>query len=155
MNYTIRFAGPEDGNAMLALLPRLAAFKLTKNRKPEDTYTGDGKMLKKWMQGGHPEAFIYLAENADKTILGWAYVSMQAEFMSYQPGAHLEVILVDEPASGQGLGKALLAKAESEAKKRGAQSMTLHVWENNTLARSVYEKNGYESELLRYIKWFE
>jgi len=153
MKYSIRFANENDGEAMYALLPRLAAFQLTKNRRPEDTFTGDGKMLRQWMQGKLPNAFIYLAENQHNEILGWAYVSMQPEFMSYQPGAHLEVILVSEEAAGNGIGQALLMSAEKEAKDRGAQSMTLHVWENNTLARKMYEKNDYNSELLRYIKW--
>ncbi len=155
MNYQIRFATAEDGEAMYALLPRLAAFEFPKNRTPEHAYTGDGKMLKKWMAGEHPEAFVYVAEDAENNILGWSYVTMQPEFMSYAPGCHLEVILVDENASGAGIGKALLKISEEEAKKRGAKSMTLHVWENNKIARSIYEKNGFESELMRYIKWFD
>jgi len=155
MKYTIRPATTTDGDAMFAMLPRLAAFEFPKNRIPEHAYTGDGKMLKKWMAGEYPEAFVHVAVNTDDQILGWSYVSMQPEFMSYAPSCHLEVILVDESASGLGIGKALLKTAETEAQQRGAQSMTLHVWENNKLARTIYEKNGFASELLRYIKWFE
>jgi len=154
MNYTIRPATAEDGDKMYALLPRLAAFQLPKNRKPEHTYSGDGKMLKKWMAGDHPEAFIHVAVDDSNTILAWAYVTMQSEFMSYEPGCHLEVILVDESVSGQGIGKALMNASEQEAKKRGAKSMTLHVWKNNRNARTLYEKLGFEDELMRYIKWY-
>ena len=155
MSYTIRYASPEDGEAMYALLPRLCAFDLPLNRKPEHTFTGDGKMLKQWMNGEHPNTFVHVAIDEDNKILAWSYVTLQPEFMSYAPSAHLEVILVSEEASGRGIGKRLLATAEKEAKERGAKSMTLHVWENNTVARSIYEKNGYDSELLRYIKWLQ
>ena len=106
------------------------------------------------MQGGFPGAIVHLAEDPHGNVLGWSYVTMQAEFMSEQPGAHLEVILVDEKASGHGIGKALLETSQNEAKARGAQSMTLHVWKNNQVARSIYEKNGFQNELMRYIKWF-
>ena len=152
MNYTIRYATPEDGEKMFAQLPRLAAFQLPNNRKPEDTYTGDGKMLRNWIAGNEQDCFVYVAVDANNEILGWSYVRMQPEFMSYEPGSHLEVILVDESASGQGIGQALLEASEVEAKKRGAQSMTLHVWTNNSRARAMYEKNGFNGELMRYLK---
>jgi len=152
MNYSIRFATPSDGEKMYALLPRLAAFQLPSGRKPEHAYTGDGKMLKRWIAGEEQDCFVYVATDTSDKILGWAYVSMQPEFMSYEPGSHLEVLLVDENATGQGIGQALLKASENEAKKRGAESMTLHVWENNKRARAVYEKNGFNAELLRYIK---
>ncbi len=153
MNYQIRFASPEDGEKMHSMLPRLAAFQLPENRRPEDTYSGDAKMLRRWIDGKEQDCFVYIAFDDSNEILGWSYVRMQAEFMSYEPGCHLEVILVNDAAAGQGIGQALLNASETEAKKRGAKSMTLHVWKNNTRARTIYEKNGFTDELSRYVKW--
>ena len=153
MNYKIRFATSEDGEKMYAMLPRLAAFQLPNKRTPKDTYSGDAKMLRKWIDGEEHDCFVYVAVDKANIVLGWSYVRMQAEFMSYEPGCHLEVILVDETAAGNGIGQALLEISETEAKKRGAQSMTLHVWKNNIRARSIYEKNGFTDELSRYVKW--
>lgn len=155
MNYSIRFATPSDGEKMYEMLPRLAAFELPHNRNPKDTFSGDGKMLRKWIDGKEQNCFVYIAVNESDDILGWSYVRMQPEFMSYEPGCHLEVILVDESAAGNGIGQALLETSEIEAKKRGAESMTLHVWKNNTRARAIYEKNGFTDELSRYVKWFK
>jgi len=154
MNYSIRLATKTDGDKMYAMLPRLAAFDLPNNRLPKDTFSGDAKMLQKWIAGKEQDCFVYVAVNDSNDILGWSYVRMQAEFMSYKPGCHLEVILVNDAASGHGIGQALLEKSETEAKLRGAQSMTLHVWKNNTRARALYEKNGFSDELSRYVKWF-
>ncbi len=153
MNYQIRFASPQDGDKLHSMLPRLAAFQLPENRKPKDTYSGDSKMLRKWIEGKEKDCFVYVAVNDSNHILGWSYVRMQPEFMSYEPGCHLEVILVDDDASGFGIGQALLKHSELEAKKRGAKSMTLHVWKNNKRARAIYEKNGFTDELSRYVKW--
>ncbi|MBT8142908.1 MAG: GNAT family N-acetyltransferase [Gammaproteobacteria bacterium] len=154
MNYTIRFATPADGDQLYAMLPRLAAFQLPKNRKPEDTFSGDAKMLRKWIEVQESDCFVHVAVDENGNILGWSYVRIQPEFMGYSPGSHLEVILVDENASGQGIGQALLNISQAEAINRGARSMTLHVWENNKRAQVLYEKNGFEKEILRYVKWF-
>ena len=35
---------------------------------------------------------------------------------------------------------------------RGARSMSLHVFSTNMRARAVYERLGYDGELMRYIK---
>jgi len=154
MDYKIRFATPQDGEKMYAMLPRLAAFQLPENRFPKDTYTGDGKMLKRWINGKEQDCFVYVAIDKSNNILGWSYVRMQPEFMSYTPGCHLEVIVVDTEVSGHGIGQSLLEISQTEAKKRGAKSMTLHVWKNNKRARAIYEKNGFNDELSRYVKWF-
>ena len=52
----------------------------------------------------------------------------------------------------RGLGGRLLAAAESDAGEQGAQSLTLHVFAVNERARRLYEKAGFEGELMRYIK---
>lgn len=155
MNYTLRYATAADGEKMFAQLPRLAAFNIPAQRKPEHLYSGDGKMLKEWIAGNEPDCFAYVAVNDHEEILGWAFVRMQPEFLSYAPGCHLEVILVNESAAGHGIGQKLLAASEAEAKNRGALSMTLHVFASNKKARALYEKSGFEGELLRYIKNFD
>ncbi|MDX1482776.1 MAG: GNAT family N-acetyltransferase, partial [Woeseiaceae bacterium] len=53
---------------------------------------------------------------------------------------------------GRGVGAALLEIAEQDARRQGAETMTLHVFAVNQRARRLYEKAGYEGELMRYIK---
>ena len=43
----------------------------------------------------------------------------------------------------QGIGRALLDFAAKEAAARGAKALRLYVWEGNTPAIRVYEKNGF------------
>ena len=54
--------------------------------------------------------------------------------------------------AGKGIGRRLLAASEAAARERGAETMTLHVFESNRRARRLYESADYSPELLRYIK---
>ncbi len=135
------------------LLPRLAEFEVSTHRNPDDLWAADLANIRAFVEGRRPDCFCRVAVDADDTAVGVILVRMQPEPMSRTPSAHLEAIAVAEHAEGRGLGRALLAEAETEAHRRGARSMTLHVFTANERARRVYERNGYESELVRCIKW--
>ncbi len=152
MSFQVRPAVSEDGEAILALMPRLAAFNVPKSRNPVDLWRSDAAMLQRWLDGEAAECFVHVAVDDAETMLGFTLVSLRPELLSYEPSAHLEAIAVGEGAEGMGVGQALLAAAESEAKSHGAQTITLHVFASNTRARGFYEQSGYDGELLRYIK---
>jgi GNAT superfamily N-acetyltransferase len=54
---------------------------------------------------------------------------------------HVEMLLVPEPLRGQGVGSALMAAAESEARKRGCLGAHLDTF--SFQAASFYEKLGF------------
>lgn len=155
MSYTIREATAEDVEAMLALFPRLAGFELPRERNPEDLWRGDAALLRRWGRGEAPDCLAHLATDAGGDIVGVAMTRLREELLSHHPSAHLEVVVVDARAEGQGVGKALITAAETAARERGAQSVTLHVFASNTRARRVYERLGYAGELIRYIKYLD
>ena len=153
----IRRGVPDDLEAMLAILPRLAEFELPARRRPGDLWEGDARTLRAWAEGGtaesgHDDLIVLVADHDVHGVVGLALVRLQPEFMSRDPGAHLEAIGVAPVADGHGVGRMLLTEAERAALAAGARSMTLHVFANNERARSVYERTGYEGELLRYVK---
>lgn len=154
MSFQIRSAVSEDGEAIFALMPRLAAFNVPKSRNPVDLWRSDAAMLQRWLDGEATECFVQVAVDDAETMLGFTLVSLRPELLSHEPSAHLEAIAVGEGAEGMGVGRALLAAAESEAKSQGALTITLHVFASNTRARGFYERFGYDGELLRYIKEF-
>ena len=57
--------------------------------------------------------------------------------------AELDRLYVQEPVTGQGLGRALLGDAEAQASARGATSLWLTVWVGNARARAFYAALGY------------
>ena len=150
MSVSIRAANTNDAEAMHALLPSLASFEVPTGRNPDHLWHGDRDMLQRWLDGKAPEVFTLVAADDSDAVLGVAIVSMCEEMLSHEPSAHLEVLAVSATAHRQGLGQRLIQSAQSEAKTRGAGSMSLHVFANNHRARALYEKMGFEGELLRY-----
>ena len=152
MEYSIRVALPGDGEAMRSLLPRLASFDIPARRSAEDLWRGDEQILQTWLDGKAPDCLAHVAVDANNAVLGLSLVRLREEMLSHTPSAHLEVLAVAHEAEGKGIGRALIVAAENAAQERGALTMTLHVFANNTRARYVYEELGYSGEIIRYIK---
>lgn len=151
MNFEVRAATVNDVGAMLALLPRLADFDVPAHRRPEHLWEHDGALLRRWLAGDAPQCLVEVAA-CESGIVGLTMTSMQPDPLTHAPAAHLEVIAVAARAEGKGVGKALLAAAEHNAREHGALSMTLHVIDSNRRARHFYEQSGYVGEMIRYIK---
>ncbi len=147
-------ANVTDFESMLELFPRLASFDLPDNRNPEHLWGGDAEMLRDWAVGRRDDCFVHVAKNDEGRIVGVSMATMNPELLSHAPSAHLEALVVASEAEGQGVGGSLLLAAEKEARQRGALSMSLHVFARNKRARKVYERAGYDGELIRYIKPF-
>lgn len=152
MNYTIRTAVLQDQPQALALLPELADFEVPANRNPDHLWQGDAKLLKQFFAGDTPNSEALVAVDQQGSLYGLAIYTLRPELLSGEPSAHLEVLVVGANARRMGLGQALINAAESAAAKRGATSMTLHVFGNNKRARGLYQSSGYAEELLRCYK---
>ena len=151
MNYRIRDANVADGEAMLALMPRLADFDVPASRNPRHLYEDDARLLQRWLDG-QEECLVQVAVTDEDAVLGFTLVRLRPELLSHEPSAHLEAIAVEQSAEGKGVAKALLDAAESCALGCGALTMTLHVFASNKRARNFYDRSGYDGELVRYIK---
>ena len=149
---TIRSATPDDVEAILAIMPRLAEFDVPASRDPQHLWMHDAAMLRSWSEGNKDDCFVHVAVAQDERIAGFAMVSLRPELLSEAPSSHLEAIAVAPGFERLGIGARLLRDAESEAARRGAETITLHVFAANTRARSLYEREGYCGELMRYIK---
>lgn len=151
MQYAIRPAEPADEHAIRALLPRLADFDVPKDRDPKHLWQGDEKMYLDWVAGKRNDIVAIVAE-ATTGIVGVAIMSYRPELLSGDSSVHLEVVAIDKAAEGHGIASKLIDQLETEAAANGAQSMSLHVFANNTKARALYERKGFDGELLRYTK---
>ena len=151
MNYSIRSGTPSDLPEIQKLLPRLADFNVPSYRIPEHLWHGDRDLILNWANGNQNDVFVTVAI-LDGNLVGVAAMSLRNELLSGESSAHLEVLAISGRAEGAGIGSALMRETESIALSKGAKSISLHVFSNNSRARSLYERHGYNDELIRYFK---
>ena len=152
MNYNIRAAIADDKTQAMALLPELADFTVPDYRNPDHLWQGDAKLLEQFFSGSTPDTEALVAVDADANLHGIAIYTMRSEMLSGESSAHLEVLAVGPNSRRSGIGQALINATEAAASARGAKSLTLHVFANNTRARAVYQSSGFTEELLRCYK---
>ncbi len=152
MAVTLRPATPDDADGLRGLLPRLAEFDLPPARDARDLWKHDLKLLEQWLVEQQADCRVHVAVDQSGQVCGLAIVTLRPELLSLAPSAHLEALAVASGFEGQGLGGRLLEAAEKDAREQGAESITLHVFAVNSRARALYEKAGFEGELMRYIK---
>lgn len=153
-DFKIKEALDTDVPEMLPHFPRLADFEIPPNRQPHFLWQGDAAALKAWAAGDEPNLLVQKAIDDAGTLLGFTITRLREEFLSHEPSAHLEVLLVTKAAEGKGIAKALIYAAEKNAQKHGAKSMSLHVIGTNKRARAIYQHLGYYEEIIRNIKHF-
>ena len=153
-NFEILDAKAADLADMLPHFPRLADFELPPKRQPHYFWETDEAALKAWAAGNEPSLLVQKAVDKSGILLGFTITRMGEEFLSHEPSAHLEVVLVTKAAEGMGVAKALIYAAEENAQKHGAKSMSLHVIGTKKRARQVYQHLGYYEEIIRNIKHF-
>ena len=152
LHHPIRPLQPSDITLALALLPHLADFELPPHRQADDLWHSDAELLKQVAAGQAQASFAEVMVNDKDQPIGLILVTLRAELLSHAPSAHLEAIVVSPECRGQGHGARLLQHAEDKVRSLGAASLTLHVFANNLRARGLYDKSGYDSELIRAIK---
>ena len=76
MSLDCRPARIEDGDAILALMPRLAAFEIPTTRVAEHLWMHDEALFRQWLAGQADEVLVSVVEDEDKEILGFAMASL-------------------------------------------------------------------------------
>ena len=88
---------------------------------------------------GAPTTRLLVADGARGALSGYALIA----FRQGSTLARLYSIAVDHAAAGTGLGRALLADAETAARTRGCRALRLEVRADNARAITLYARNGY------------
>jgi diamine N-acetyltransferase len=94
----------------------------------------------------HPRRAILLAEIEDH-LVGFAQLAhdqTHERLPPEAPAAELNRLYVQRPFLGRGLGKELLARAETLARLEGADLLWLTAWTGNAPALRFYEAQGYQ-----------
>ncbi len=147
---TIRPATKADESALMRLSERMANFTVPPWRSAEEITNADGRSMVNAVGLAHPESEVFIAEH-DGAVAGCLHMLVSRDFFGRRH-AHISVIAVSEEAEGTGVGRTLMAYAERWARARGLRVITLNVFAANARARRLYERAGFEVELLKYAK---
>jgi ribosomal protein S18 acetylase RimI-like enzyme len=90
-----------------------------------------------------PTALVLLAYNGDEAV-GVAICFFALSTFSARPLVNIHDLAVIPQYRGQGIGRALLTAIEEHAKRKGCCKLTLEVQDDNTPARTLYQRFGFE-----------
>ena len=90
-------------------------------------------------EGMRERDVVLVAVDGD-AVLGFAWVIVTR---ALDRAAYLRLLIVAETHQSRGLGAALLARAEREARATRCRHFVLLVTKTNRRARSFYERQGY------------
>jgi ribosomal protein S18 acetylase RimI-like enzyme len=89
---------------------------------------------------------LLVAEERERAVGFLILLDALPDEVSLQPQGFIAYMAVEPEFSGRGVGGALLAAAEDEARRRGLPYISLMVTEENEPARGLYERRGYRTE---------
>lgn len=132
-------SSPQDADAVVHLIDAYA-------RDPR----GGGEPLPEAVRSrlitglrAHPTTRVWLAFDGDRAVgvcIGFVgFSTFQAK-----PLLNLHDVAVLSGYRGRGVGRALLTAAEDTARQEGCCKLTLEVQEDNTPARTLYQRFGFE-----------
>jgi len=139
MGLTIRDAQPDDSAAIAELLGQLGY--------PTDAHAVEGRLQRLRIVGDR----VVIAD-VDGVVTGLAHLQVGPTIEYDRPAAKLAALVVDESHRGEGIGRALVAAIEDEARLRGCELLYLTTSERRDDAHSFYERIGLEQTGRRYSR---
>jgi len=147
---TVRPARAEDAQSIgdlsqqfsryLRQLGDLTDFKLT------------GETYLRFGFGSQPSFGGLIAEDQGR-VIGYLLYHLGFDSDAAVPNLHVVDLYVDSAVRKQGVGRALMAKAATIARERGARELIWSVYHANALATTFYEKLGADTSVqIRFKK---
>ena len=113
----------------------------------EKSRAGYEKLLPKGLQTENH--FLYTLYDADEAV---GMIWIRADLQSPIKSGFIFELYVDEKFRGKGYGKQAMLLIEEKARELSLESLGLHVFAVNNVARNLYERVGYEVSSLNMTK---
>jgi GNAT superfamily N-acetyltransferase len=147
MTATVRDAGPQDFEAVTALLEELGRPKALGT--PDESRVRD--RFEEWLRA--EDRFVFVAEE-DGAVIGMVDMAVIRRPNFVQPHAWVPDLIVTESVRSRGVGAALLSRAEEVARDLGAFSIALESAHWRTRAHGFYVRQGMDDAAKHFIKVF-
>ena len=148
----VRLFTSADTDFILSLVTRFSSFDLPEWRTAREIDQTNENLLCQAMKGPEPDSVIFIAEDENGTRAGFIHLQTQTDYFNGEKHGYISDLTVDQTFEGQGVGRLLLEKAEAWARKENYHLLTLYVFAGNERARQLYERNGFQQELIKYAK---
>ncbi len=132
----VRRAVPEDS---AALAPLLAAYRVF-YEQPDDRELAEAYVRARLSRG---ESVILIAETEADGPVGFTQLFPTFSSVAAAPVWILEDLFVVETVRGAGVGRALMERAEVEARAAGVSELHLATARDNDRAQRLYRAQGY------------
>ena len=132
---SVRLAGPEDADDVLALLAGLGRPAVAED--PSDQRAVFAEHL------ADPDARVFVAEDEGRAV-GVASLWIRARLNWVTPEAWLPDLYVDPAARRRGHARALLDACAAEARAHGCHRLILESGHQRAEAHRLYESFGFE-----------
>jgi ribosomal protein S18 acetylase RimI-like enzyme len=149
---TIRPATMLDYDFIVSLAPRFAEFGPPAWRDPTHIIALTAQFLKQALEAKSDDNLIFLAEDEMGASLGFIRLQTERDFFSGQAFGYIADVAVSRTAESRGVGRRLMAVAESWAIDCGFDILALHVFAHNERVCRFYEALGYQQDVIRYVK---
>ena len=151
MAIRVRQYQSKDRDFVMSQIPRFSEFDLPAWRQKGEIDHATQTSLQKALEEREPDAAIFIAEDEMATPAGFIHLQMQIDYFGERHG-YISDLAVDKTFEGQGVGHLLLETAETWTGTTGCRLLSLYVFAGNSHARRVYEKYGFDQEVIKYVK---
>lgn len=156
MSIQIRTMTLADKDILLELVKRLSEFELVPWRSSEKIDSANIGYVKDSIEDADSGDTIYVAEDDQAgRIVGFIRLQTEKDYFTKEKHGYVANLAVDSDYEGQGIGRLLLAAGEAWAKENSYNQLGLHVFVENTRARMIYEKYGFQEDIIKYVKVLE
>lgn len=151
----IRAAHDGDRAFIVGLVPGLLEFGSPLWQDVSGLTPGFGEVLTRAVAEQRPDAAVLVAEDPNGTRLGFISLRVVEDAVIGGKRGHVADLAVATTTHRSGVGRALMQAAESWARNRGLDIVTLDVWSTNRRALAFYRALGYSIESLSLAKRLE
>jgi GNAT superfamily N-acetyltransferase len=148
----VRDARPADEAFVAELVPRFVEHGAADGHTPQEVIDGTRRVLRDALHQPERDDVFVIAEDEHGERTGFVYAVAERDFFTGEPYLHVSEIATVR--SGDGVGAALMAAAETRARERGYRFVTLNVVDENAAARRFYERHGYAIGHHHFVKRF-
>jgi GNAT superfamily N-acetyltransferase len=97
-----------------------------------------------------PEIYCNLIAEEDGSAVGFLSLILYKTFFHQGGTALINELVVSKPYRSQGVGAALIARAEEEARTRGMDELEVATGQENHRAQAFYRKCGFDGEYILF-----